>query len=184
MAQNYTTGSSLFLQFGTDKAIPEAFGEYVSYGANRIIEGSIDLTKLTTSALIVSNTCFFPALPSTKTFIEKIELIVETAATTGTSAAFDLGLIQWDRTTVPAGYGTALCNAVAQSALTPLGTIVTISGQSTGYGSLIGSGPANATAPYYITAATSTGTFTAGQIRVRILYHNLINLTTGSNITE
>lgn len=185
MSQNYTTFSKLFLQFGTDKAIPETFGDYVTFGANRSIEGVIDLTKLSTTAIIISNTTFFPAVPgSYGTFIEKIELIPEVAATTGTAATLSIGLVQTDRTTVPASYGTALVNALAQTSLTPLDAVYTIVGGTTGAGGLLGSGPASATAPYYMTAATGTGTFTAGQLRVRILYHNLIRLTTGSNITQ
>lgn len=188
MSQNYTTKSGLFLQFGTDKAIPETFGDYVNFGTNRVIEGVINLTALSTTAIIASNTTFFPAFATTPVsnglFIEAIELIPEIAATTSSSATLSIGLIQSDRATVPANYGTALVNALAQTALTPLDAKVTIIGGSTGAGGLIGAGPAIATAPYYITAATGTGTFTAGQLRVRIFYHTLTGLVTGANIAE
>lgn len=188
MAQNYTTKSGLFLQFGTDKAIPEVFGDYVNFGANRVIEGVINLTSLSTTAIIVSNTTFFPGFATTplanSLFIEKIELIPEIAATTSSSATLSIGLIQSDRATVPSGYGTALVNALAQTSLTPLDAIYTIVGGTTGAGGLIGAGPAVLTAPYFITAATGTGTFTAGQLRVRILYHTLTGLVTGSNIAQ
>lgn len=184
MSQNYTTKSNLFLQFGTDKAIPEQFGDYTNFGANRIIEGLLDLTLLSTTAIIISNTTFFPSLPTGELYIESVELIVEAAATTSTSATLSIGLIQSDRATVPTNYGTALVNALAQTALTPLATKVTLTGGSTGLGGLVGSQPAVATAPYFLTAATGTGTFTAGKVRVRIAYHAINPTTTTSNITE
>lgn len=171
MAQNWTNNDGLFLQFGGDKAIPETAGDYLSYGANRVIEGTILLTSLSTTGLIISNTTIFPAPPAGQLYIEAVELIVETAATTSSSATLDLGLIQMDRATVPTNYGTAFVNALAQTALTPVGVKLTLVNGSTGAGGLIGTSPANATGPYYITAATGTGTFTAGSVRYRILYH-------------
>jgi hypothetical protein len=188
MAQNYTTKSGLFLQFGTDKAIPETFGEYVLFGPSRVVEGVINLTSLTTTGLIVSNTTFFPGFATTPVsnslFIEKIELIPEIASTTGTSATFSLGLIQADRATIPTNYGTAFVSGLANTATSTLDAITTIFGGSTGAGGLIGAGPAVATAPYYITAQTGVGTYTAGQLRVRIYYHTLTGLVTGANIAE
>lgn len=186
MAQNYTTKSNLFLQFGTDKALPELFGDYVMFGPNRMIEGIIDLTKLTTTAAIQSNTTFFPAMPASPAglYIEKVELIAEVASTTSSSATFSLGLIQVDRATVPSGYGTGLISALANSTFSTAATITTVVGGSTGAGSLIGTGPSSTTGPYYITAATGTGTFTAGTLRVRIFYHPLNVLTTVANISQ
>lgn len=170
MAQNWLNKDGLFLQYGADKAIAETAGEFLSYGDNRVIEGFLDLTTLTTTALITSYTTLFPAALSGQMFIEQVVLDVEVAATTSSSSTLSIGLIQTDQATVPANYGTAFVNALAQTALTPLATKVTLIGGSTGAGGLIGSGPASATGPYYITAATGTGTFTAGKIRYRIYY--------------
>lgn len=171
MAQNWLNKDGLFLQYGTDKTVPETAGDFLSYGANRIVEGTILLTSLSTTAIILSYTTLFQAPPTGQMYIEAVELIVETAATTSSSATLDLGLIQTDQATVPSNYGTAFVNALAQTALTPAGVKLTLVNGSTGAGGLIGSSPANATGPYYLTAATGTGTFTAGSIRYRILYH-------------
>ena len=74
MAQNWLNADSLFLQYGTDKTVPEVAGEFLSYGANRIVEVLIDLTKLTSTAAIQSNTTFFPFGGATgeSIYIEKI----------------------------------------------------------------------------------------------------------------
>lgn len=184
MAQNYTTKSNLFIQFGTDKANPELFGDYVVFGPNRIIEGLIDLTTLVTTAAtptIVSNTTWFPSLPAGQLFIEKVELVAEVGAASGTS--FNIGLIQADRLTIPAGYGTSLINAEVTATLATAGMAQTYLQNTTHAGSLIGSAAAAATGPYYMTAYT-TGTYTTGKIRVRVFYHALTPTVTGSNITQ
>ena len=99
MAQNWLNNDGLFIQYGTDKAIPETAGDFLSYGANRIVEVLIDLTTLTSTAAIQSNTTIFSAPPTGQFYIEKVELTVETASVGGTS--FSVGLIQTDRATIP-----------------------------------------------------------------------------------
>lgn len=174
MAQNWLNNDGLFIQYGTDKAIVETAGEYLSYGANRIIECRIDLTTLTSTAAIQSNTTVFSAPPSGQLYIEKVELTVETASTGGTT--FSMGLIQMDRATIPANYSTAFVNAMAQASTAAVGDLITLSAGSTSAGGLIGSSPANATGPYYITALAA-GTYTAGIIRARIYYHGIGTIT-------
>lgn len=184
MAQNYRTKSNLFLQFGTDKAIPELFGDYVTFGPNRMIEGLIDLTTLVTTAAtpsIVSYTTFFPALPAGQLFIEKVELVAEVGLASGTS--FNIGLIQTDGLTIPTNYGTAFVNAEVTATLATAGMAQTYVQNTTHAGGLIGTAAASATGPYYLTAYT-TGTYTTGKIRVRISYHALSPTTTASNITQ
>lgn len=190
MAQNYTTKSNLFLQFGTDKANYEQWGEYQAFGPNRIIEGILDLTgkaypggMSTTAATptIISNTTFFPSLPSGELIIEKIEIFADVASASGTS--WNLGLIQADRLTIPSGYGTGLIAAEVNATYATAGLSVTYFENTSKAGSLIASQPAVATAPYYLTAFT-TGTFTTGQLRIRIFYHGLGPMVVGSNITQ
>lgn len=190
MAQNYTTKSNLFLQFGTDKAQPEMFGEYVSFGPNRIIEGVLDLTgsaypagmsSTAATPTIISNTTFFPSLPTGEMIIEKIEVYGEVGTASGTS--WNLGLIQADRATIPSGYGTSLISGEVAATYATAGVLTTYVAATTHAGSLIASQPAVATAPYYLTAYTS-GTFTTGQLRIRIFYHALEPMTAKSNITE
>lgn len=198
MVQNFLTNSNLFLQFGTDKAYPELWGEYVMFGPNRIIEGTLDLTGAgypagavsTTAATptIISNTEFFVGSPQSSglgtkgsIFIEKIEISAEIATASGTS--WNLGLIQSDRATIPSGYGTSLISGEVAATYATAGLSTTYYQNTTHAGSLIGSGPAIATGPYYLTCYT-TGTFTTGQLKVRIHYHTINPVGILANITQ
>jgi hypothetical protein len=167
---------NLFLQFGTAKATSESAGEFKSYGASRIVEVLIDLTTLTSTAAIQSNTLLFgPGANSTNTFfIEKVELSVETASASGTS--FSVGLIQLDRATIPTNYSTAFVNALINASTNAAGDLIVLSAGSTSAGGLIGSSPSATTGPYYITALSS-GTYTTGLVRVRIYYRGIGTIT-------
>lgn len=190
MAQNYME-MGLFEQFGTDKAWPETWGEYQIFGPNRVVEGLLDLTgasyptlTMSTSAAaptIISNTEIFPAMTAGQLYIEKVEVVVETAALSGTS--FNLGLIQMDRTTVPTNYSIGLINGALTATVDTAGKIVTYFNGVTAAGALIGSGPTLATGPYYLTAHT-TGTYTTGKLRTRIHYHYVQPGVIGSNISK
>lgn len=175
MAQNWLNKDNLFIQYGTDKTVSENAGEYAFDGPNRVIETYLDLTTLSTSsASIISNNLIFPA--TANMYIEKVELTVETAAT-GSTATLSVGLIQMDRSTVPSNYGHAFVNALAQTSLSAAGDLVTLTAGSTGAGGLIGSFPATATGPYYLTAEAGTAVFTAGAVRIRIYYHGVGTIT-------
>jgi len=174
MAQNWLNKDGLFVQFGTDKTANEAAGEFKMPGPNRIVEVRIDLTTLTSTAAVQSNTLFFPSPPTGQLYIEKVELTVETASAGGTS--FSMGLIQHDRATIPSGYSTAFVNALVNASTNAVGDLITLTAGSTSAGGLIGSSPANATGPYYITALAA-GTYTGGIIRARVYYHGIGSIT-------
>jgi hypothetical protein len=175
MAQNWTNKDGLFIQYGTDQTIAETAGEFALPGfPDRIVEVLINLTTLTSTAAIQSNNVIFPAPPSGQLYIEKVEVIAETASAGGTS--FSVGLIQMDRATIPTNYSTAFVNALANASTNAAGDLVTLTAGSTSAGGLIGSQPANATGPYYLTALAS-GTYTAGSVRVRIYYRGIGTIT-------
>lgn len=171
---SWMNGDGLFVQYGTAKTTPETGGDYLSYGANRMIEVLIDLTTLTSTAAIQSNTTFFPAPPSGQLYIEQVDVVVETASASGTS--FSVGLIQADRSTIPSGYSTAFVNGLINASTNAVGDKVSMTAGSTSAGGLIGTFPAAATGPYYI-SALSSGTYTTGKVRVRIFYHGVGTIT-------
>ena len=184
MAQNWLNKDGLFLQFGTDKATSENWGEYAIDGENRVIEGFLDLTTLATaSASVISTNLIFPAPPSGQMIIDRVELTVETAATSGGSATLKVGLIQMDRSTVPSNYDHAFINGETLAAMATVGDRQVYVGAdsvpagSTHGGILIGSAPANATGPYYLTAQAGTAVFTAGKVRIKIYYHGIGTIT-------
>lgn len=169
VAGTWFNQDGLYLKFGTQKAVPNPGAEYLAYGANRIVEVLVDLTKLTSTAAIQSDQLFFPS--GVNVYIESVEAVAETAAATGTS--FSVGLIQADRATIPSNYSTAFINAEITAAMTPAGKKVTYVNGTAQAGGLIGSSPAAATGPYYITALSAGSTYTTGLIRVRINYHGI-----------
>lgn len=172
MSQNWLNKDGLFLQFGTDKATSETAGEFALPGSpNRVVEVLIDLTTLTSTAAIQSNNLIFPAPPSGQLFIEKVEITAEVGAATGTS--FSVGLIQMDRATIPSNYSTAFINAEVTATVATAGMSQTYFQNTTHAGGLIGTSPANATGPYYLTALSAGSAFTTGKIRVRIYYHGI-----------
>lgn len=170
MAQNWLDSDGLFRQYGTDKAVAEPWGDFNSYGANRIVEGLLDLTTLTATAAIQSYTTFFGAPPTGQMFIEKVEAVAETGAVGGTT--FSVGLIQQNQSTIPTNYSTAFINAEVTATLATAGLQVTYFTGVAKAGGLIGTQPANATGPYYITALSS-GTYSSGKIRIRIHYRGI-----------
>src|SRR3954469_14932703 len=94
---NYLNSDGLFVKIGVTKATPNTTGEYKTLGPLRSIEiHNLDLTTLTTTPLIISDQTFWPANRK----IDSADIVVNTGATTGTSAALDIGLISTDRTTV------------------------------------------------------------------------------------
>lgn len=174
MTNTWLNKDGLFLQYGTQKAVPEVGGEYKNFGGNRSIEVLIDLTKLTSTAAIQSYTTFFPSPPSGQLYIEQVDVVAETGATSGTT--FSVGLIQQDQATIPSNYSTAFVNAMVTASVATAGDKVSLTTGITYAGGLIGTYPAAATGPYYITALSS-GTYTTGLIRVRIAFHGLTPIT-------
>lgn len=174
MVQSWLNADGLYQKYGTDKATATTGGEFQNGGPSRIVEVLIDLTTLTSTAAIQSDVVFFPAPPSGQLIIEKVEAYAETGAASGTS--FSVGLIQTDRSTIPSNYSTAFINAEVTATFASAGAAVTYTTGVSKAGGLIGSSPANATGPYYITALSS-GTYSTGKIRVRIHYRGIGTIT-------
>lgn len=193
MAQNWLNKDGMFVQYGTDKTTSEQAGEYAMPGNPlRVVEVTVNLATVNGGAsinatpTIISNNLLFPAPPAGQLLIEKVELVVETPCTSGGSPTLSIGFIQHDRSTVPSNYNTALINAEVLTALAATGTLeyvnpngstTSIPAGSTRGGGLIGSAPANATGPYYLTATGTATAFTAGVVKVRIFYRGIGTIT-------
>jgi hypothetical protein len=160
----WLNNDSLFLKFGTNKADVETAGTYKSYGPTVTHEIYIDLTKLTSSAVIQSDTFRLPG--GANWFIEEVVVDVETNAASSGSGTVSVGLIQGDRST--GAVDNAFVNALDLHA-SNAGTKFTLTLGSTGAGTLIGSHPSLASDSYYITAKEGTAVYQTGVIRVRIM---------------
>lgn len=189
---NWFNNDGLYIEFGTSKSTVQDVGIFDSHDGTQYVDMGIDLTTLTTTPAIQSQTTFFPPAGGTPGansntwIIDRVELTVDVAATTGTAATLKVGLIQDDRTTTPSNYAQAFINAETTAQMATVGDRLLYVGAdslpagSTKGGILIGTTPAAATGPYYITATTGTGTFTAGKVRVRIYFRAI----TGATITK
>jgi len=195
---------NMTLQYGTQKALPEQGGDYLSYGETREIEVTIpDMTALTTLPLIQSFTTFFPEVNGTQyIMVEEVKTYTDVAVT-GTSAVLSVGLgyigasptystvtqsingTTWVSTqpSVTALSNTAFINAMPTTALATLGSVnvlnLTAGSLSTYGGGYIGNAITLPAAAHksYVTALYATAAFTAGAIRVRIRYraYNVIS---------
>ncbi len=165
MAGTWFNNDKLLLKYGTTKTIPTTAGDYKSFGALRVLELTIDLTTLTTSAVIQADTTFF----GTNMFIEKVDVDTEVGATGGTS--FSVGLVQLDRSTAVST--TEFLATVPIADHTTAGQLKTYTPGVTGVGVGVGTTAAN---PGYITALAA-GTYTLGTVKVRIYYRGYGTIT-------
>ena len=153
---------SLYLKYGTDKTVPNIGGEYKTYGALREIEFKLDLTKLTTSAVIIDDTVFFPKGAR----LEEVELVALTAADSSSdTAALNIGLVKTDRSTAIDADG--IVKALAQTAVDTTGEKAVLRKGTSGVGDLVGT---PTTSVGYFTADYDTEAFTQGVVLVRVRY--------------
>lgn len=158
----YSNKDGLYLKWGTERAAVNTAGEYKTFGSLREIEVKIDLTKLTESETVVSDTVFFP-----RCRIEEVEIVAHTAGATG--AGIDIGLIRTDRTTEIDYDGFVA--ALATTAFDTAHEKTVIRKGSTGAGALIGTTTTNV--GHITCSRTTTTAFTAGVIYVRIRYYGV-----------
>jgi hypothetical protein len=183
---SWTNSDGLYLQFGTAKATAEVGGDFLAYGANRVAEVTVNVGTLSsgtaTTTTPVSNTLFFPQ--GQNLFIEKVEVVTE-VATSATSGALNIGLVQDDRTTVPTGGASAFVAAATSTAFTTAGTIVTYTAGTASAGGFIGNynsqwntntSGTNSVGGYVTAYVTGTSSAT-GQLKVRIFYHGVGTIT-------
>lgn len=183
---SWTNSDGLYLQFGTSKATAEVGGDYLAYGANRVAEVTVNIGSLSsgvaTTITPVSNTLFFPQ--GQNLFIEKVEVVTE-VATSATSGAINVGLVQDDRSTVPTGGASAFVAAATSTAFTTAGTIVTYTAGTASSGGFIGNynsawntnTSGTNSVGGYVTAYLSGTSSATGQLKVRIYYHGVGTIT-------
>ena len=98
--------------------------------------------------------------------IEAVEVITETAVTSGGSATLDVGLVRLDRTTAIDIDG--LVAALAIASFNAAGERVYLTNGVTGFGALVGTTTAF---PGYIVSNYNTAAFTAGKVVVRVYWY-------------
>jgi hypothetical protein len=157
----WMNSDGLYIKFGTDEADHGVAGEYSTLGPQRMVEAKLTLTEAALTAAIVDDNVWLPAGAR----IEKVEVIAETAATSGGAAVLNVGLQRQDRSTELDYDG--LVAALALTAINAAGETNSLTPGSTGAGALIGTTLANAG---YLTFDYDTAAFTAGVMKVRVYW--------------
>lgn len=165
MAWNDTTKTNedgLYVKFHKEIGVAGR-GGFVAAGDNGLhnVQIRITATDLGTAAAIMDDHVVIPA----GAVIEEVEVISETACTSGGSAVLNIGLIRQDRSTTYDVDG--LVAALALSTINAAGEKNVLRVGSSGAGALVGTTLANAG---LITADYDTAAFTAGVLVVRIKY--------------
>lgn len=158
----WSNSDGLYIKFGTEEGTAGRAGEYSTLGPQRFVELFIpDMTKLGLTAAIQEDNVVLPKGAR----IEKIEIITQTAVTSGGAAVLNIGLIRTDRSTELDYDG--LVAAAALATFNAAGETVTFTNGTTAAGALVGTTLAN---NGYLTADYDTAAFTAGAIRVRVYF--------------
>lgn len=163
----YMDTAGLYQKYGLEQVVPMAGGEIRNDGDVREVDLKITLTDLTASQAIIKGTDNIE-MPAGFT-IEEVQIIADTAATSGGAATLDIGLIRKDRTTDIDANG--LVAAMALTAIDTTGENTTLVKGSTGAGALVGT--TVGTNPGHFTANYTTAAFTAGVLTVRIKYRKV-----------
>lgn len=164
----YMDIGGLYQKYGLEQVVPQQAGEFVTDTNVRVIELKLpDLTLVPNAAAIIPGTdsVNFPA----GFRLEEVEVINDTAATSGGAATLNIGLQRTDRSTEIDYDGIlkvaplADWNAVGEKKVYAVGV--------TGIGDLVGvTSGAN---PGYLTYHYGTAAFTAGALSIRIKYRKV-----------
>jgi len=160
----WLNSDGLRVQIGNSEAEVTRSGEQAMNDGRRIFETIIDLANLTTGSALLEDTRT-TIIPSGLR-IDEIQVINETAATSGGSATLNLGLVRQDTTTTYDADGFLAVAPLADFNLA--GETITYRIGTTGVGAFVGTTLANAG---FLVADFDTAAFTAGRLLVRIIGH-------------
>ncbi len=159
----WTNNDGLRVKFLEDERVQGQGGTYATaaFGDSHVTEITFDSTDVGAAAAVIDDHIVIPAGAR----IERVDLIVQTAFTSGGAATLDFGLIRTDRSTELDYNG--LIAAGALSTINAVGELNTYINAGTGAGALVGTVLANAGVP---TVNYGTAAFTAGKAKVRIYW--------------
>lgn len=164
----YFNTDGLYIKTGREEGALAVGGTYRTAGPLQCTE--VKMTLVTdapvASAIVGSASGQLGTIIPGGVRIEAVEVITETAVTSGGSATLDVGLVRLDRTTEIDNNGLVAALAIASFNAVSERTYF-VSGV-TGAGALIGTTTAN---PGYIVANYGTAAFTAGKTIVRVYWY-------------
>lgn len=160
----WINSDGLRVWIGNTEAEVTRSGEQQSLDGTRVFETIIDLANLGSSSALLEDTRT-TVIPSGLR-IDEIQVINETAATSGGSATLNLGLVRQDTTTTYDADGLLAVAPLAD--YNAAGETISYKIGVTGVGALVGTTLANAG---FLVADYDTAAFTAGRLLVRIIGH-------------
>ena len=156
----WINNDGLVVKFHSEESTLALGGALPPAGVHEEIMAEITLTSLTSTAgTVLDHNLVIPAGAR----IDRVEVIAETAATSGGAATLNIGLVRLDRTTAISN--TGLVNALALTAIDSAGEYNTLVVGSTGAGSLVGTTLANAGV---LVGNFGTAAYTAGKVVIRV----------------
>ena len=158
----WSNNDGLLVKFGTAEATPGEGGHPLQYGPLMVAEVQFTGTDIGSTATLIDRHTIIPSGAR----IEKVEVVAETAFTSGGSATLDVGLVDQDETTEIDDDG--LVAALALTSIDADGDVVELIQGSTGHGALIGTTLSNAG---YLTCHYGTAAYTAGEMVLRVYYY-------------
>ena len=161
---SYSTPDGLLLKFGTEKTVAQKTGEYRTNGRLHEVQVKLTLTSAATGSAIPSGVDLF--LMPAGARIEEVEVVSETAATSGGSATLNVGLTREDRSTAYDADG--FIAALALTSIDAAGEKTVLRVGSTSAGAFIGTTLAN---KGYFVFDWDTAAFTAGVVIVTVRYY-------------
>lgn len=167
---SWLNNDGLYVKLGKEEGASAKGGEYPVRGPLKCVEVKIDLVAdaaATTAAIVGSVTGTAGILIPGGVRIEEVEVVVETAATSGGAATLDVGFVDTDHSTVLDDDG--LIAALALTSIDAAGEKTVLRVGSTGAGAMIGT---TLSSPGYISVAYNTAVYTAGKVVVRVYYYN------------
>lgn len=156
----WTNKDGLTIYYGKDEGKAGNGGEYESDGLWREVEVVLPLTSLTNTTAVISKV----QIPDSFQ-VGRVEVIADTAATSGGSAVLNVGFRR-----LIAGTDVATTGAVAALPLANLnvdGELTRLDAGVTYAGTLVG-GVVSTTDTTVLTASWGTAAFTAGKVRIRL----------------
>lgn len=164
----YFNTDGLYIKMGREEGAQAKGGTYRTHGALQQTEVKLDLVtdSLVATSIVGSSSGQLGTIIPGGVRIEAVEVITETAVTSGGSATLDVGLVRLDRTTEIDNNG--LVAALAIASFNASGERVYLTNGVTGFGALVGT---TTTFPGYIVSNYGTAAFTAGKVVVRVYWY-------------
>lgn len=160
----WVNSDGLRVRFGVDEANVTRGGNLPARDGRAEWTFNIKLTDATTGSALIPRTTGI--LIPKGYFIDEVEVLTETAATSGGSAVLNVGLLREDTTTVYDADG--FLAAIALASHDAAGETVIYRVGTTGVGAFVGTALANAG---WLCMDYDTAAYTAGELKVTIRGH-------------